>query len=303
MTRGKRRKLATWLSVAVLALVVARSACAQSSGDERRCTGQSRATVNERITSCTALIDSGLYQPNNLAILHNNRGVALRAQGDLAAAVKDFTAAIGANPDFARAYSNRGSTLLTQLNFEGAIADLDQAIKLDPSDAAALMARGYAYYEKGNSARAIEDYNEAIRLAPNYAAAYFNRGLARRRTGELDLAIADYSQTIRFDFRDASAYNDRGVVFFQSGDPVRSDARERVQQSRQCLAQQRRPGPRGGGFRSRHQAIAALCASLRQPRADFLPEAGLRTRHCRFHRGGPGRSKQRAGLPPPRQCV
>ena len=37
------------------------AARAQDSPDERRCTGQWRATNEERITSCTALIDSGRY--------------------------------------------------------------------------------------------------------------------------------------------------------------------------------------------------------------------------------------------------
>ena len=84
------------------------TARAQEGPDERRCTGQWRATGEERIASCTALIDSGRYQQANLAILHRDRGVAMRAKGDLAAAVTDFTQAISLNPDYARAYADRG---------------------------------------------------------------------------------------------------------------------------------------------------------------------------------------------------
>src|SRR5579872_4896066 len=61
---------------------------AQDSPDERRCTGQWRAGNEERIASCTSLIDSGRYQPPNLAIIFHDRGVAQRAKGDLAAALK-----------------------------------------------------------------------------------------------------------------------------------------------------------------------------------------------------------------------
>ena len=80
------------LFAAMLALSV--TAWAQEGPDERRCTGQWRATNEERIASCTALIKSGRYQQANLAILYHDRGVAKRAKGDLAAAVSDFAEAI-----------------------------------------------------------------------------------------------------------------------------------------------------------------------------------------------------------------
>ena len=58
-TDGKGRQL--WLVLAFV-LGFAASARAQDTADERRCTGQWRATVEERIASCTALIDSGRYE-------------------------------------------------------------------------------------------------------------------------------------------------------------------------------------------------------------------------------------------------
>ena len=106
--------------------------------------------IEERIASCTTLIDSGRYQGINLAILHDNRGMALRAQGDLAGALKDFTEAISLDPNSARAFANHGSALFAQRDFDGAIADFDQAIKLDPNDASAFMKRGSAYEAKGD---------------------------------------------------------------------------------------------------------------------------------------------------------
>src|ERR1700689_520821 len=68
---------AGFVLASLLAAMIA--AGAQDNPDERRCTGQWRATNDERIASCTALIDSGRYQPPNLAILHHDRGVAMRA--------------------------------------------------------------------------------------------------------------------------------------------------------------------------------------------------------------------------------
>src|SRR6202795_2897 len=126
---------------------------------ERRCTGLWRATVEERVASCTTLIDSGRYQPVNLAILHDNRGMAFRAKGDLTNARSDFDQAIGLNQNYARAYTNRGSLALAQRDFDGAIADFNQAIKLDATDASLFMARGNAFDGKGDVDRAIVDYN------------------------------------------------------------------------------------------------------------------------------------------------
>ena len=145
------------LALAAL-LVVPRSASAQeaTTPDERRCTGQWRATSDERIASCTALIDSGRYQPANLAILHHDRGVAMRAKGDLAGALNDFAAAIGFNPDYARAFADRGSVRLAQHDLEGAIADLATAIRLDGNDAGAFMPRGNAFDEKKDFDLAIQ---------------------------------------------------------------------------------------------------------------------------------------------------
>src|SRR5271166_4488349 len=136
----QRSPVAFWaLGIVALAapVLLAVTAYPQDAPDERRCTGQWRATNEERITSCTALIDSGRYQQANLAILYHDRGVAKRAKGDLAAAVSDFTEAMRLNADYARAYADRGSARLMQHDLDGAIADLDTAIRLDANDAGA----------------------------------------------------------------------------------------------------------------------------------------------------------------------
>src|SRR5580698_9152160 len=127
---------------AILLLAVLPARAQDFSADERRCTGLWRATTEERVASCTALIDSGRYPPVNLAILHDNRGMAFRAKGDLTNARSDFDQAVGLNPNYTRGYANRGNLAFAQRDFDGAIADFNQAIKLDPIDASLFMARG-----------------------------------------------------------------------------------------------------------------------------------------------------------------
>src|SRR5580698_10014934 len=166
-----RRLSAAMVLACAIPIMLAGAAQAQDSSDERRCTGPARAAPEERIASCTALIASGKYQSANLAVLHQDRGLAQRAKGDLGAAADDFSEAIKLNPDYARALAERGSVRVAQ-------HELDDAIKLDANDAKSFMTRGNAFDEKHDFDSAIADYNEAIRLSPNYAAAYFNRALA-----------------------------------------------------------------------------------------------------------------------------
>src|SRR6516162_8772574 len=78
------------LGLPFVTLYLTATAVAQEGPDERRCTGVWRASNEERITSCTTLLDSGRYQSGNLAILHHDRGAALRAKGDIAGAINDF---------------------------------------------------------------------------------------------------------------------------------------------------------------------------------------------------------------------
>jgi tetratricopeptide (TPR) repeat protein len=82
----------------------------------------------------------------------NNRGIAWRAKKNLNRAIADFTQALKATPDLARAYNNRGE----------------------------------AYSEKGEPDLAIEDFTRAIDLNPDFAAAYNNRGESWYEQGDLE---------------------------------------------------------------------------------------------------------------------
>ena len=177
--------MAAMLLLAVLPARAQDLSAQNPSADERRCTGLWRATSEERVASCTTLIDSGRYQPVNLAILHDNRGMAFRAKGDLTNARSDFDQAISLNQNYTRGYANRGNLAFAQRDFDGAIADFNQAIKLDAAEASLFMARGNAYDGKDDGDRAIADYDQAIKLYPT-AAAYNNRGSAWAAKGEIE---------------------------------------------------------------------------------------------------------------------
>src|SRR5687768_10113617 len=183
-------RLAGFLA-SVAAAFAASEGLAQQQGnmDERRCTGQITSTAEQQVAACTALIESGRYSTQNLAIIHSNRGIAHGKASDFERAIADFDAAIRINPNHARAYFNRGNAQLAQRDLDGAVRSFDQAIRLDPKNAASFLGRGSAHAAKADDARAVADYDQAIRLDGNLGAAYFHRGLAHRRLGAAERAI------------------------------------------------------------------------------------------------------------------
>ncbi|MBI4614126.1 MAG: tetratricopeptide repeat protein, partial [Planctomycetes bacterium] len=154
----------------------------------------------------------------NYAVAYNNRGAARQEQKDLAGAIEDYGAAIRLDPNYAVAYNNRGNARSDQKDLAGAIEDYSTAIRLDPNYAAAYNNRGLARQDQEDLAGAIEDCSTAIRLDPNNAAAYNNRGNARREQKDLARAIEDCSTAIRLDPNYAAAYNNRGAARYDQND-------------------------------------------------------------------------------------
>ena len=72
-------------------------------------------------------------QKRREAAIHNNYGLAYRAEGDYDRAVEAFTQAIELNPNYAIAYNNRGEVYRDKGNFDLAIADYTKAIELKPN--------------------------------------------------------------------------------------------------------------------------------------------------------------------------
>src|SRR5713101_3086141 len=96
-----------------------------------------------------------------------------------------------------RVYYDRGLAFLDKNQLDPAIEDFDEAIRLNPKDADAFNARGDAYRGRKDPFRAIADYDQAIELKPNDADAFNNRGNAHGNEKEYDLAIADYDQAVK----------------------------------------------------------------------------------------------------------
>ncbi|HUI97687.1 MAG TPA: tetratricopeptide repeat protein, partial [Xanthobacteraceae bacterium] len=223
--------------------------CARSAGDHRdrcrivqsrcdgstfaaRCGGHNGASPDQRVASCTALIQSGDESASDLVGDYVNRGNAHADRHELDAAIADYSAVIDRVPTNAVAYYDRGDAFRMKRDYDKAIADYDRAIALNPKYEDAFVNRGAAYAGKGDLDRAISDYTVALYLDGADAAAYRNRGDAYVDQGETRLAMEDYDEAIRRAPGDESAYRSRGALHFYLGDFVAAaDDLGRVAQS------------------------------------------------------------------------
>ena len=146
-----RRLLPVAVSLAALLAVPAFAddweTCAKGRGDDA-------------IAACTRAIKSGTYTGRVLALAYSNRGVELKAKGDLAKAIADYNDAIKADPQQSAAYNNRGIAYAAGGAYDKAIADYDEAIRLDLKYASALN-RLYGIADQVEQARGEADLAKA----------------------------------------------------------------------------------------------------------------------------------------------
>jgi protein O-mannosyl-transferase len=152
---------------------------------------------------------------NSRALL--NRGNALVARGELAAAIKDYDDSIAIDPGYAKEYKARGSAYVAQGRYEDAIRDYEKAIKLKADFADAHNGLGSAYGNVGRVEEAIKEFGRAIELNPEIEEAYFNRGTAFYGNGQIDVAIENFGQAIKLRPDYAEAFNRRGSAYEKQG--------------------------------------------------------------------------------------
>ncbi|HTG17921.1 MAG TPA: tetratricopeptide repeat protein, partial [Blastocatellia bacterium] len=114
------------------------------------------------------------------------------------AAIKDYTTALEAAPQFVDAYINRAQVRNSQQDFEGAIADYSKAIELKP-DAGVSYALGTVRQANKDLEGALADYSKAISLDPNLAAAYSSRAVIETLQGKKVEALQDFETAFKID--------------------------------------------------------------------------------------------------------
>ena len=110
------------------------------------------------IAACARIAGDKHSPPRDRAIALNNRGNAYQTNKDFGRAIADPVALRGRGD----IYVARGKR--AEGDLDAAIADYTEAIRLDPRDSIAYRHRGLAYEAKGDGEHASADYNMVIQL-------------------------------------------------------------------------------------------------------------------------------------------
>ena len=152
------------------------------------------------------------------SVAHNNLGLALAKNGDVADAIAQFSEALKIHPDDAEVHYNLGVSLFVKGDFEDAIAQYHTALAIAPDNAVFHNNLGTALYAKGAVEEAIAQFRESAKLQPGYADAHYNLGNALLNLGKLDEAIAQYRSTLDINPAHEQAHYNLGVALFMKGD-------------------------------------------------------------------------------------
>jgi len=143
------------------------------------------------------------------AIRHFNNGNNRYHEGDLDAAIEEFSRAIVLSSTLSP--STRKS-MQNATGFAAPETDSGGITVVDPFTARAYCNRGLARFVKDDFDGAISDFNHALEISPALGQAYLNRGAAKRAKGDLDGSLLDISRAIKLDPRSAEGLTNRAEV-------------------------------------------------------------------------------------------
>ena len=140
-----------------------------------------------------------------------------RAQGNLAGAVADCTAALAVDPRYFRAANLRAVAHLQLKHFDDALADCQLAAALDPRAVAPLVTAANVWRARGDNERALEQLDRALQIEPTSVAVHYNRGNILRDQNRRDEAMAAFDAVLRLQPTFLEALINRGSLLVAAG--------------------------------------------------------------------------------------
>ena len=107
-------------------------------------------------------------KPYVRGIVYIHRGMAYFAQGNLEAALEDFSATLSYDPKSVKAYYYRGVTYRTKGELNAALKDFSTCLEFDQYNAEALYGRALVYRAMGNGESALADCRQALNVEPDH---------------------------------------------------------------------------------------------------------------------------------------
>jgi len=138
--------------------------------------GQALLARGQTAAAATALREALRAQPD-LAIARASLGRALAALGDLDAAAAELRAALRRQPDDLDARLALATVLVARQEWPAARAELERVLDAQPDRLEAHYALGVVRYAQGDSAGAIDAYRRVLALDPGQHDARYNLAL------------------------------------------------------------------------------------------------------------------------------
>lgn len=160
--------------------------------------------------------DTVAKRPNN-AFAHYNLAKHMAEQGQPAAAIPAYEAALRVRPDFPAAQFNLGNALLELGRLAPAEAAFRAAIRLQPNYANAHYNLGNTLIQSERKAEAANCFATAARLAPDFYAARENLGTVLLELGRLEEARAEFSSVLAAQPHSVPAHFGLGNVWYLTG--------------------------------------------------------------------------------------
>jgi tetratricopeptide (TPR) repeat protein/class 3 adenylate cyclase len=157
--------------------------------------------------------ESAPAPPSNNAKAAYDEGSRLLEQDMPDEAVRYFSDALRANPDFVDAYVGRAEARRKLVQYELSLKDCNQIIRIKADDPRGYNCRGFALEQLKQYQPALRDLSEAIRLNPDFAPAYGNRGAAYSDLQQYDRAVKDFSEAIRLRPRNVAFHQKRAAAY------------------------------------------------------------------------------------------
>ena len=119
------------------------------------------------------------------------------------AAIKDYSKAIKANPQYRDAYYNRASCEAALKDYEAAFADYTKTIEIDPKYAKAYFGRANVYINQDKHQEALPDLDKTIELDYKLPNALTTRGQIKGEAGDRRGACMDFARARSIGDKDA----------------------------------------------------------------------------------------------------
>ena len=158
------------------------------------------------LVASVLLISGQSTRPVASARAANNRGVALMTQQNFQQALREFEAAVAADPQFTPAVINQGIALAALSRTDAARRAFERGLELDPDSIRAHYNLGLLSRSEGKADEALRQFIAVQRLAPNDAFSFYFAATIQFQEGDYAAAAANYTKAIDLDPGFVSAY-------------------------------------------------------------------------------------------------